>query len=54
MRIVARLQHEMEKQKTYWRCTHFHLTGTKKVGSTTNMLDIVTATQLAGKVISIG
>ncbi|MFH0782311.1 MAG: sulfurtransferase-like selenium metabolism protein YedF [Pseudomonadota bacterium] len=33
---------------------HFHLTEAKKVGSTTNMLDIVTATQLADKVISIG
>lgn len=33
---------------------HFGLTTAKKVGDTTNMLDIVTATQLADKVISIG
>lgn len=33
---------------------HFGLTSLKKVGGTTNMLDIVTATQLADKVITIG
>jgi selenium metabolism protein YedF len=33
---------------------HFELTDAKKVGATTNMLDIITATQLADKVISIG
>ncbi|WP_163340483.1 sulfurtransferase-like selenium metabolism protein YedF [Desulfopila sp. IMCC35008] len=33
---------------------HFCLTDRKKVGGTTNMLDIVTATQLADKVITIG
>jgi selenium metabolism protein YedF len=33
---------------------HFSLTSLKKVGGTTNMLDIVTATQLADKVITIG
>lgn len=33
---------------------HFGLTGLKKVGGTTNMLDIVTATQLADKVVTIG
>jgi selenium metabolism protein YedF len=33
---------------------HFGLTDRKKVGGTTNMLDIVTATQLADKVITIG
>lgn len=33
---------------------HFGLTNRKKVGGTTNMLDIVTATQLADKVITIG
>ena len=33
---------------------HFGLTAEKKVGSTTNMLDIVTATQLADKVITLG
>ena len=32
---------------------HFGLTTHKKVGGTTNMLDIVTATQLADKVITI-
>jgi selenium metabolism protein YedF len=33
---------------------HFGLTAQKKVGVTTNMLDIVTATQLAGKVVTLG
>ena len=33
---------------------HFGLTAQKQVGSTTNMLDIVTATQLADKVITLG
>ncbi len=33
---------------------HFHLTDCKKVGATTNMLDIVTAMQLADKVLTIG
>lgn len=33
---------------------HFGLTAEKQVGGTTNMLDIVTATQLADKVVSIG
>ena len=33
---------------------HFGLTAEKQVGGTTNMLDIVTATQLADKVISVG
>ena len=33
---------------------HFNLTAEKQVGGTTNMLDIVTATQLADKVVSIG
>jgi selenium metabolism protein YedF len=33
--------------------THFHLLHQKQVGETTNMLDIVTAMQLADKVISI-
>jgi selenium metabolism protein YedF len=33
---------------------HFNLTALKRVGGTTNMLDIVTATQLADKVITIG
>jgi len=32
---------------------HFNLTETKEVGATTNMLDIVTATQLADKVIQV-
>lgn len=34
--------------------THFGLIEAKKVGQTTNMLDIVTAMQLAEKVINIG
>jgi len=34
--------------------THFDLMEAKKVGQTTNMLDIVTAMQLADKVINIG
>lgn len=33
---------------------HFGLTAEKQVGGTTNMLDIVTATQLADKVVSVG
>lgn len=33
---------------------HFGLTEEKQVGGTTNMLDIVTATQLADKVVTIG
>lgn len=33
--------------------THFDLLEAKKVGQTTNMLDIVTAMQLADKVVSI-
>lgn len=33
---------------------HFGLMAEKQVGGTTNMLDIVTATQLADKVVSIG
>ena len=33
---------------------HFDLMAEKQVGGTTNMLDIVTATQLADKVVSIG
>lgn len=32
---------------------HFNLTSSKQVGSTTNMLDVVMATQLADKVITI-
>jgi selenium metabolism protein YedF len=33
---------------------YFHLTAFKKVGTTTNMLDIVTAMQLADKVLTLG
>jgi len=33
--------------------THFNLLDKKQVGNTTNMLDIVTAMQLADKVINI-
>lgn len=32
---------------------HFNLTSEKQVGTTTNMLDIVMATELAGKVVTI-
>lgn len=32
---------------------HFNLTDKKRVGETTNMLDIVTAIQLAGKVVNL-
>ena len=34
--------------------THFNLLDNKKVGETTNMLDIITAMQVAEKVISMG
>jgi len=49
---------EMEKDGTYilvcGTClTHFDLLDKKQVGETTNMLDIVTAMQLADKVINI-
>jgi len=33
---------------------HFNLTKARKVGATTNMLDIVTATQIADKVVQVG
>jgi len=33
---------------------HFELTAAKEVGGTTNMLDIVTATQLADKIVQVG
>lgn len=33
---------------------HFSLTAEKSVGGTTNMLDIITATQLADKVVTVG
>lgn len=33
---------------------HFELTKAKEVGGTTNMLDIVTATQLADKIVQVG
>ncbi|MCF8075124.1 MAG: sulfurtransferase-like selenium metabolism protein YedF [Desulfotignum sp.] len=47
-----------EKQKiSIWVCgtclTHFDLLNEKQVGETTNMLDIVTAMQLAAKVITL-
>ncbi len=50
--------HELEKEGIYilvcGTClTHFDLLDQKQVGETTNMLDIVTAMQLADKVINI-
>jgi len=48
---------ELEKESTILVCgtclTHFELLDKKKVGQTTNMLDIVTAMQLADKVITV-
>ncbi len=48
---------ELEKTTTILVCgtclTHFGLIDKKKVGQTTNMLDIVTAMQLADKVITL-
>ena len=49
---------ELEEEKTHilvcGTClTHFNLLDKKQVGETTNMLDIVTAMQLADKVINI-
>jgi selenium metabolism protein YedF len=48
---------ELEKESTILVCgtclTHFGLLEKKQVGQTTNMLDIVTAMQLADKVITV-
>ena len=56
--VLAEIQ-EYEKQGvTVLACgtclAHFDLTELKEVGQTTNMLDIVCATQLADKVVQIG
>ncbi len=56
--VLAELQ-EYEKRGTIvlacGTCLeHFGLTASKAVGGSTNMLDIVTASQLADKVISLG
>lgn len=56
--VLAELQ-EYEKQGTIvlacGTClNHFDLTARKQVGESTNMLDIVTATQIADKVLTIG
>ena len=53
---MRRCSQEMEKEHIMVCGTcldHFQLLDQKKVGQTTNMLDIVTAMQLADKVINI-
>ncbi len=56
--VLKELQGYEEDGVTILACgtclEHFNLTETKKVGATTNMLDIVTATQLADKVVQVG
>lgn len=56
--VLAELQGYERSGVTVLACgtclEHFGLTADKAVGATTNMLDIVTATQLADKVITIG
>ncbi len=56
--ILPELKEYEESGVTVLACgtclEHFNLTALKKVGGMTNMLDIVTATQLADKVITIG
>lgn len=56
--VVAELQEYERSGVTVLACgtclEHFGLTADKAVGAATNMLDIVTATQLADKVITIG
>ncbi len=56
--LVLETLREYEKQSvSIWVCgtclTHFGLLNEKQVGETTNMLDIMTAMQLATKVISL-
>ncbi len=55
--VLKELQEYEESGVIIFACgtclEHFGLTSEKKVGGTTNMLDIVTATQLADKVITI-
>ncbi len=56
--VLEDLQQYEEKGVVVLACgtclEHFQLTGEKKVGGTTNMLDIVMAQQLADKVVTIG
>jgi selenium metabolism protein YedF len=56
--VLAELQEYERSGVTVLACgtclEHFGLTADKAVGAATNMLDIVTATQLADKVITIG
>jgi len=56
--VLAQLQEYEKMGTTVLACgtclEHFGITADKAVGATTNMLDIVTATQLADKVITIG
>ena len=55
--VLPMLQDYEEQGLTILVCgtclTHFNLLEQKRVGVTTNMLDIVTAMQLADKVISV-
>lgn len=55
--VLSELQEYERSGVTVLSCgtclEHFDLTAEKAVGATTNMLDIVTATQLADKVITI-
>jgi len=56
--VLAQLQEYEKMGTTVLACgtclEHFGITADKAVGATTNMLDIVTASQLADKVITIG
>ncbi len=56
--VIPELKQYQESGITVLACgtclDHLNLLGEKQVGETTNMLDIVTATQLADKVITIG
>lgn len=56
--VLAELQEYERQGVTVLVCgtclTHYGLTESKRVGATTNMLDIVTAMQLADQVISLG
>jgi len=55
--VLAELQDYERAGLTILACgtclEHFGLTGAKAVGATTNMLDIVTATQVADKVVTM-
>lgn len=55
--VLETLQTYETQKISIWVCgtclTHFDLLDEKQVGETTNMLDIVTAMQLAGKVITL-